>query len=82
LIQPRLTAFANGTQMAVLKTSTASLSASVRASLESMVANRKLSAAPCVSMLRTYVRTVHMKIEIQKSVKNPYLCSNTSQCDV
>ena len=23
-------------------------------------------------MLRTYVRTVHKKIEIQKSVKNPY----------
>ena len=24
-------------------------------------------------MLRMYVRTVHKKIEIQKSVKNPYL---------
>jgi hypothetical protein len=24
-------------------------------------------------MLRTYVRIAHMKIEIQKSVKNPYV---------
>lgn len=31
-----------------------------------------MSGAPCVSMLRMYVRTVHKKIEIQKSVKNPY----------
>jgi hypothetical protein len=37
-----------------------------------MVANRRLSGTPWVSMLRMYVPTVHKKIEIQKSVKNPY----------
>ena len=51
LIHPRLTAFAKGTRIPVLKINTAWLSANVRASLETTMANYKLSGAHCVAIL-------------------------------
>lgn len=58
--------------MPVLRTRTASLSAKVQASCDNKLAKCKFRGLPLVSILRTYVCTVNMKIDIQKSEKKPY----------
>jgi hypothetical protein len=64
-------AFAKGTHNPVDKTRTPSLIASVIASRENMVANRRFNAWPLVSILRMYVLRVKMNMDIQNRVKNP-----------